>query len=180
MKKVPVLVPTILLGMALPAFAELCSECKDRSYTKDIGECTVCQGTTTSGEYKLCFQCSTKLGECAHCRTPIREAVAVKPTAVVAIDPARNGTYRADGWVYVIRITNEGSRSQGVVGELSYQGATMPEPAEVNAYHATPWGKLFWVGNPAVAFGAHGWMPKPRVSAPAGAELPPPALAAPR
>ena len=177
MKKIPVLVLTLLLCLALPAFAELCSKCKDHSYTKDIGECTACQGMTTSGEYKLCFQCSTKLGECAHCRTALPKAVAAKLAAVTAIDMERNGTYSADGWVYAIRITNEGSRSKGVVGELSYQGAAVAEPAEVNAYHATPWGKVYWVGNPFVAFGAHGWMPKPLVSAPVGAELPQPAAA---
>ena len=168
MQRTPILVLLISLCLALPAFGALCPKCKDHSYTKDIGECSVCGGMTTSGEFKLCLQCSAKLAECEHCRA----ALAVKPAA---IDPEHNGIYRAEGWVYEVRITNEGSRSQGVIGLLSYAGAAVAEPATVNDYHVTPWGKLYWVGNPILPFSAHGWMSKPLVREPVGAELPKPA-----
>jgi hypothetical protein len=171
MTKFPALVLVAFLCLALPAFGALCEKCKDRSYTKDLGECSACGGLTTSGEFKLCQACSAKLGECAHCRAALAPTTDAKPAA---LDLERNGTYRADGWVYEVQITNEGSRSQGVVGTLSRQGVALPEPAHLNDYYVTPWGKLYWVGTPLVAFGAHGWMPKPAPHGPVGAELPRP------
>ncbi|RME74985.1 MAG: hypothetical protein D6776_04140 [Planctomycetota bacterium] len=90
----------------------------------------------------------------------------------------RDGVYEAGPWRYTLRITNRGTRSQGTHGTLFYAGREVPEPAHRNDYYVTPFGKLYWVGDPPLLFGAHGWMPKPRPSDPVGTQLPDPATLA--
>jgi len=48
----------------------LCTRCKDRIVTADIGACSIpdCRGMTSSGSYKLCKSCSARLGQCMACR----------------------------------------------------------------------------------------------------------------
>ncbi len=173
MKTTPLLVLALFCCLPLPAVATLCPKCRDRSYQKDIGACAECGGMTTSGEYRLCLGCSSKLRECAHCRVALPgPAGGAQPAP---IDTGRDGSYAAQGWRYEVRINNAGSRSQGVTGVLSYAGEAVAAPAKVNDYHVTPWGRLYWVGDPMMAWGAHGWMPTPLGRAPVGTELPTPA-----
>jgi len=60
----------VLAGAA--ALGDLCPKCRDKAYTKDIGTCVECAGPTSSGAFKLCIKCSTKLGQCEHCRAPLK------------------------------------------------------------------------------------------------------------
>jgi inhibitor of cysteine peptidase len=54
------------------ARAELCPKCRDKGYIQNIGTCAECGGATSSGTFKLCKKCSAKLGQCEHCRAPLR------------------------------------------------------------------------------------------------------------
>ena len=38
----------------------LCSECRDLIFTTDIGECSDCGGSTSSGAFELCASCACK------------------------------------------------------------------------------------------------------------------------
>ena len=76
--------------------------------------------------------------------------------------------------VYEFSISNRDTRSEGYYGKLSFAGRPIPEPAEVNDHIRSPWGLMYWSGNPVVAFGSHGWMPRPRPSDPAGKLVQPP------
>jgi len=166
------LVGCLLLAVAAPALADLCPKCKGMMFTKDIGQCKECGGMTTSGAFKLCMRCSKKLGQCEHCRAPLA-------AAAEKIDFTKDGVYTSGPWQYAYVISNKGTRSEGYHGRLLHAGAAVPEPETVNDYYETPWGRLYWVGSPAMLFGGHGWMPKPKASAPVGKALPEPAAAHP-
>jgi hypothetical protein len=172
--KSKITVTCLLLACAgAPALAELCEPCRDCSYTKDIGTCVECGGMTPSGAFRLCMGCSDKLRQCEHCRAPL-------PDKKGKDDLQREGAHRSGRWTYEYSITNEGTRSQGSHGVLLVDGAAVPEPERINDYYQTPWGPLYWVGRPAVLFGAHGWMPKPLAREPIGRQLQePPAAPAP-
>ncbi len=146
---------------AFPVMAGICPECGSRSHTKDIGSCKLCDGMTMSGEFQLCMDCSDRLQECEQCRK------ALLPAAP-RIDEKAYGIHRFGRWVYEYTRSNEGSKSEGYFGKLSFSGQSLPEPAEVNAHVRTPWGLMYWAGNPTVAFGSHGWMLRPRPGQPLG------------
>ncbi|MBI4862303.1 MAG: hypothetical protein HY815_18900 [Candidatus Riflebacteria bacterium] len=61
-----------MVGVLCPgtALAYLCGECGQVSHTKDIGDCVECKKPTSSGQFKLCLDCSTKLDQCEACRKP--------------------------------------------------------------------------------------------------------------
>lgn len=63
----------VFMGTAACGWSELCVKCKDGMYTADIGTCAVCGGTTSSGAFKLCKACSTKLHQCEHCRAALAD-----------------------------------------------------------------------------------------------------------
>lgn len=67
----------LALGFAVPAFAELCPECRPQSHTKDIGTCSQCKSMTASGQFQLCKACSERLRECEQCRRPLPSTGAV-------------------------------------------------------------------------------------------------------
>jgi serpin B len=82
----------VVLLIAAPAvLADLCPKCKGMMYTMDIGKCANCAGDTTSGAFKLCKACSTKLGQCEHCRAPLgakgAEGPITAPPAKKAAEP---------------------------------------------------------------------------------------------
>ncbi len=91
------------LSMPMAAFAGLCGDCSDRSYTKDIGSCSECQGMTSSGSFKICMGCSGKQNRCQHCLKPL---VAPKPNTqpvalvvkVKVLAPER-GNAPAEQWI---------------------------------------------------------------------------------
>ncbi|MCK4626716.1 MAG: protease inhibitor I42 family protein, partial [Phycisphaerae bacterium] len=63
-----------VLVLAAPAGAELCEKCKGKMYIMSVGKCVECGGFTGSGAHKLCRKCSAKLGQCEHCRAPLKAA----------------------------------------------------------------------------------------------------------
>lgn len=90
-------------------------------------------------------------------------AMAVGPNALGTekLDLSKDASYQSGPWTYEHTIGAKGSRSEGYYGKLSFNGNPVPAPAGVNDYYETPWGPMYWVGEPATLFGYHGWMPKP-------------------
>lgn len=153
-------------GWVASAHATLCPPCGDKTHTKDLGECRQCGGMTTSGEFALCLACSDRLQACEACRGELApKAPRLAETPV--------GRHTFGRWTYEFSISNAGSRSEGYHGVLSYAGQTMVEPPAINDYVATPWGRLYWVGQPVTAFGGHGWMLRPLPSRPIGKQRAP-------
>ena len=70
----------LLAGGAQAELSELCVECRAGFYTTDVGKCAVCAGHTSSGAFKLCSKCGTKLRQCKHCRAKLPAAPKPKPT----------------------------------------------------------------------------------------------------
>ena len=167
MKKLPCVLAVLVLMVSAVALAELCPKCKNQSYTKDVGKCSQCGGRANSGQFQLCMQCSGKLNQCEHCRAPLS---ASQPATSPAekIDTGSDGTYKSAPWEYRYSISNKGSRSEGCFGDLLYGGKDVPAPQEINDHILTPWGMMYWIGNRAVAFGAHRWMLKPSPSGKSG------------
>ena len=155
---------------ALPAVAGLCPSCKEKSHTKDIGHCKDCDGMTTSGEFQLCMGCSERLQQCEQCRKTL-------DPAAPKLDEKPEGVHKSGGWIYQYSISNAGSKSEGYFGKLSFAGEPIAQPADVNDHVRTPWGLMYWAGEPPTAFGSHGWMARPLPGKPVGKPFVPPALA---
>ena len=88
----------VLATTASPATADLCEKCKGKMYITNIGKCVECGKWTSSGAFKLCKKCSTKLGQCEHCRAPLgnggENTPATKPADTakpIALDKSANG-----------------------------------------------------------------------------------------
>ena len=75
------------------------------------------------------------------------------------LDAKKPGSYAAGLWQYDLEILASGTRRESRVGRLAYAGR-QARPAEVNDFHNTPWGPIYWVGNPKGP-GDHGWLPRP-------------------
>jgi hypothetical protein len=164
------ILPALLLA-AMPAFAEQCPDCRRMVHTKDIGTCTLCAGHTQSGQFPLCMDCSDRLRECERCRKAL-------PAAAPKLDGSADQTFTAGRWTYRHETFNQGTRSEGYKGTLTFAGRPLPAPAAVNDHVRTPWGLLYWVGDPGTAFGDHGWMLRPKPSRPLGKPVAPPLPAA--
>jgi hypothetical protein len=65
---------TLLAGGVGTAWGDLCDKCKDQAYIMSAGQCADCKGWTGSGAFRICAQCSKKLGECEHCRAKLKGA----------------------------------------------------------------------------------------------------------
>jgi len=76
------------------------------------------------------------------------------------VDVSQPGTYSAGLWKYTLTITAPGTRSEGTLGTLLYNGKPVPAAVEGD-YYRTPWGDVQWVGDPVVLWGEHGWMLRP-------------------
>lgn len=150
-----------------PCSASLCSACRQMSHTKDLGKCKLCGGMTTSGSFPLCMNCSDRLQECEACRAEL-------PPSTPKLGKQPEGKHTFGRWTCEFRISNSGSRSEGYYAELSYAGKALPKPEKANDYVRTPWGLVYWVGEPVEAFGGHGWMPRPLSSQPLGKRIVPP------
>jgi hypothetical protein len=74
-------------------------------------------------------------------------------------------------WEYRYSVNAPGSKSEGYVGRLFYDGVEVPESQNINDYYSTPWGEMYWVGNPDTLFGNHGWMASPDAWSPSGVLL---------
>ncbi len=78
---------------------------------------------------------------------------------VPAVDMKKSGRYTAGLWQYEVDVTDAGAREESRVGRLAY-AEHRAGPAEINDFHKTPWGPLYWVGK-GKGPGEHGWMPRP-------------------
>lgn len=152
---------------ALPLLAGHCPDCQKRSHTKDLGTCTLCAAMTTSGSFQLCMGCSERLQACERCKVDL-------PPAAPGLPKDTAGTFAYGRWTYTLEVSGAGTRSEGWRGRLFFAGSELPDPAGINDVVRTPWGPLYWVGNPATAFGAHGWMVTRKPSAPEGSRVTPP------
>lgn len=93
----------------------------------------------------------------------------------IQLDLTKKGPQQAGPWTYEYSVGLEGTRSEGYYGKLLYNGREVPEPAGFNDFYETPWGPLYWVGQPPMPFGDHGWMPRPMGRGPEGHVLMDPA-----
>jgi hypothetical protein len=87
------------------------------------------------------------------------------------LDVTKDGTHQSGPWTYEYATRLKGTRSEGYYGKLSYEGREVPEPANLNDYYETPWGRIYWVGQSVMLFGVHGWMPNPVAREPEGQAL---------
>lgn len=159
--------PALLLLAPAPARAEQCPDCRRLVHTKDIGDCKLCDGRTMSGQFPLCMNCSDRLRECERCRKAL-------PEAALVLDGSPDQTVRFGRWTYRLETFNPGTRSEGQRGTLSFAGRPLPAPAALNDHVRTPWGPVYWVGDPVTAFGGHGWMLRPKPARPLGKPVAPP------
>lgn len=87
------------------------------------------------------------------------------------IDLSKNGTYTSGVWTYTVKITGEGTKSQGLEGALTFRDQPVHPAAKVNDWVETPWGKMYCMGEVILPWERHGWMPQPRRNAPDGRQL---------
>lgn len=73
-------IAVVLAATASPVAAELCGTCKGKMYITNLGKCVECGKWTSSGAFKLCKKCSTKLGQCEHCRAALGDGGEKAPT----------------------------------------------------------------------------------------------------
>jgi len=178
-KMVTCCVVGMAVGAASVAQGDLCLKCRGKVYIETAGKCIACGEPTSSGEFKLCPACSKKQGRCEHCLSlldasklalPPKPADAkpspAKPSQpspgsrkMPSIDLKRAGPYVAGLWQYELEIADPGTREESRVGRLAY-AEHRAGPAEMNDFHNTPWGPIYWVGN-LKGPGDHGWMPRP-------------------
>lgn len=90
-------------------------------------------------------------------------------------DYRNDHVFTSDPWEYRYTVGAKGTRSEGYFGVLLYEGIEVPVPASVNDHYQTPWGPLYWVGDPGTLFGDHGWMAHPLEREAMGTLLPDPA-----
>ncbi len=132
---------------------------------------------------RLCATCLAILTLATGCfqstatEDTVTQGTVTEHAAVKELDLSQDGKYTSGDWTYSYSISNAGTRSEGYHGVLSYKQIEVPTPMHINDYYETPWGKLYWVGQPVVLFGSHGWMPKPLTREPTGQTLIDPAIA---
>ena len=127
-----------VLVPAAPVGAELCQTCKGRYYPGDLGKCVVCGKETGGGAFVLCKKCSAKLGQCEHCRAPLKGPRPVLKS--VRVDTKKSGVYALGKWKYEYNIGAAGTRNENRLGRLTYNG----KPIAGKEYDRiwTPWGLM--------------------------------------
>jgi len=88
---------------------------------------------------------------------------------------SKEGTHQVGPWRYEYSVANKGTRSEGYYGKLFYHGQALAAPERINDYYETPWGRIYWAGQPTVLFGSHGWMTSPLARESVGQALADPA-----
>ncbi len=146
-------------ALAAPVGAELCQTCKGRYYPGDLGKCVVCGKESGGGAFVLCKKCSARLGQCEHCRAPLKGARPVLKSA--RVDTKKSGVYALGKWKYEYNIGAAGTRNENRLGRLSYDG----KPIAGKEYDRiwTPWGLMQHFGQD-VSLSKHtvhaGWLLK--------------------
>lgn len=171
-----------VLGAAVAAHAGLCEKCRNKSFIQAVGTCQRCGKTTSSKAFRLCAACSARLRQCEHCLAPLgpdgkpspRSQADAKKSEIRILGPEsarpeagkidlkKSGQYAAGLWRYELEVIGVGTPKQLRVGRL-YYAEHRAGPAEINDYHKTPWGPMYWVGDPKGP-GDHGWLPLPASS----------------
>ncbi len=171
MKRIAVALSVLtVLVLAAPAGAELCEKCKGGMYIMSVGKCVVCGGPTRSGAHKLCPKCSAKLGQCEHCRAPLKKAG--KPTTQPAkIDINKPGMYTSGKWEYKCIIKRYATGLGCSCGGLTYDGKPVADNIKNWDRIKTPWGTMVYAPGPT---NVAGWVPIDSVHALAGRMLPSP------
>lgn len=156
---VAVLVVLIVCMWNVRAHAELCPKCRGRMFTTDIGQCVTCGGHTSSGAFKLCRECSAKLGQCECCRAALGGAQSTPPASDAAgmIDLSKPGAYERPPWKYKYDIRAAGTRSESRFGALTYGGKPIGGAERLDRIR-TPWGVMQYFGPEQPQFGAGGWL----------------------
>lgn len=103
-----------------------------------------------------------------------QETPTSRPAGIAAkVDLSQPGAYRSGLWEYRLVVTSPGSKSEGTLGKLYYNGKPV-EDAVIGDYYRTPWGDIQWVGNKELPWGAHGWSPREHNVTTGGRLLPEP------
>ena len=165
----------VLACLSGAALAEMCQLCERLPAMTNIGHCQECDTATVSESYPLCHRCSKDLAQCERCRKDLTETA---PATRPVIDLGNDNIYKSGRWEYRVAITGAGTRSQGLRGTLLFDGAILPQPEHVNEFYRTPFGEIYWIGDPSVQFGAHGWNPNLLPREAMGGQLPHPASVA--
>jgi len=79
----------LILVTSVPALADLCAKCKNKTYITNIGKCAECKGATSSGAFKLCKKCSAGLKQCQACRASLTPTSPAAGPRVVTLDDSR-------------------------------------------------------------------------------------------
>lgn len=91
----------------------------------------------------------------------------------LSIQRDQDGTYTAGKWTYIYTITNPGTRSQGAVGRLLYDGRQLPGPDNPADWYDTPLGRFFYAGEAKMLWEEQGWLPASGIeTAPGGRCMP--------
>ncbi len=188
MKRIAIALSVLtVLVLAAPAGAELCEKCKGKMFIMSVGKCVECGGFTGSGAHKLCRKCSAKLGQCEHCRAPLKDAkrqAIEKPrptTQPAKINLSKPGTYTSGKWRYDHAFKRYHpalgcSSGRVATNRLRYDGKSVADNIKKWDRIKTPWGMMIFVRGTATA----GWEPIECVNAPpAGRLLPSPAKSVP-
>jgi hypothetical protein len=80
-------------------------------------------------------------------------------TQPAVLKPLEAGVFTSGKWEYRCIVTLPGTRSEGRLGELRYDGKMLPEPANTNDYVLTPWGLIYWYGKGNIPWNGRGWIP---------------------
>ncbi len=153
-----------VLVLAGPGRAELCEKCKGKMFIMSVGKCVECGGFTGSGAFKLCKKCSAKLGQCEHCRAPLKAAKPALPAGrrqavekpapttpkPAKIDWRKSGTYTTGKWKYEYTYISGGPGKGRFIryALLFYDGKPVARIAGAKEGDRikTPWGMMQYFG----------------------------------
>lgn len=93
------------------------------------------------------------------------------------IDAKQSRTYEWGKWKYVYKVAQAGTPVEGRTGALLYDGKPVLRPkaaSPTNDYYETPWGRIYWTGQPNTIQGPHEWMPRLAARTRMGKQLPDP------
>jgi hypothetical protein len=81
----------VVLFQTHTSHASLCDACKEMFFIQSIGTCSRCNGTTSSGSFKLCKKCSDQLEQCEACQKSLKAKADEAPREVNPPVPEKPG-----------------------------------------------------------------------------------------